>query len=185
MTWPSSGRRFLSAPPEVAVLPTADGPKVRADERGTSVPTVGGRPLRLESGHRSNLSVLVMDARPLHPCRPSRGVRHRARGYAGTLQVGGFSGCGHLQLCHLTIACETGFKLADGGVSKAGRGGSGRRCAGPRRCLAGLLGVRAGLSVFSCPPVGVRTKVSGRSATVRVVICPVAPATTSSGRCRG
>jgi len=103
LTWSSSGRRFLSAPPEVAVLPTADGPKVRAGECGTSVPTVGGRMLRLESGHRSNLSVLVMDARPLHPCRPGRGVRHRARGCAGTLQVGGCSGCGHLQLCHLGI----------------------------------------------------------------------------------
>jgi len=55
LTWPSSARRFLSAPPEVAVLPTADGPKVRAGECGTSVPIVGGRLLRLESGHRSNL----------------------------------------------------------------------------------------------------------------------------------
>jgi len=90
-------------PPEVAVLPTADGPKVRAGQCGTSVPTVGGRLLRLEIGHRSNLSVLVMDARPLHPYRPDRGVRHRARGCARTLQVGGFSGCGHLQLCHLRI----------------------------------------------------------------------------------
>ncbi len=83
-----------------ATLRTADGPKVRAVECGTSVQIVGGRLLAPEGHsrslvgeHRSNVFVPVTGARPSYPCRPSRGVRHRARGCAGTLQVGGFSGC--------------------------------------------------------------------------------------------
>jgi len=74
-------------------------PKVRAVECGTSIQIVGGRLLGPErhsrylvGEERSNLFVPVTDARPLHPCRPSRGVRHRVRGCAGTLEVGGFSG---------------------------------------------------------------------------------------------
>ena len=68
LIWPSSGRRFLSAPPEVAVLPTADGPKVRAGECGTSVPTVGGRLLRLESGIGATCSSqLWMPVRCIRP----------------------------------------------------------------------------------------------------------------------
>jgi len=102
LIWSSSTRRFLSVPPEVgrtASPPAADSPQVRAVECGTSVRIVGGRLLGPErhsrylvGEHRSDVSVPVTDARPLHPCRPSAGVRHRARGCAGTLQLGELSG---------------------------------------------------------------------------------------------
>jgi len=49
--------------------------------------------------HRSNSSVPVTNARTVHPRRSNRGVRHRARGCAGTLQVGGFSGVAGICSC--------------------------------------------------------------------------------------
>ncbi len=79
LIWSSPTRRFLSAPPEVAVPatpPTAHGPRptVRAVEYGTSVQVVASRGLAPEGhsryllgGHRSNVSVPATDARPWHP----------------------------------------------------------------------------------------------------------------------
>ncbi len=103
LIWSSSTRRFLSVPLEVAVPPSRPQPAVPRCgplECGTSVRIVGGRLLGPEGHsrylvgeHRSDVSFPVTDARPWHSCRPDRGVRHRARGCAGTLEVGGFSGC--------------------------------------------------------------------------------------------
>jgi len=88
---------------EVAVPPSRPQPAVPRCgplECGTSVRIVGGRLLGPEAHsrylvgeHRSDVSFPVTDARPWYSCRPDRGVRHRARGCAGTLEVGGFLGC--------------------------------------------------------------------------------------------
>jgi hypothetical protein len=40
----------------------------------------------LLGAQRNTLSVPVTDARPVHQCRPSRGVRHRARGVRGNAE---------------------------------------------------------------------------------------------------
>jgi len=62
-------RRFAR---RYTVIPSvADGPTVRPVECGTD---------------STSLSVPVTDARPVHPCRPSRGVRHRARGVRGNAE---------------------------------------------------------------------------------------------------
>jgi len=78
-----------------AVPPATDNPQVRAVECAPSVQIVGDRLLGPEGHsryplgqHRSNFSVPVTGGRPWHPCRPARGVRHRARGCAGTPGVG-------------------------------------------------------------------------------------------------
>jgi len=83
-----------------AITTTTGGPRCEPLECGTSVRIVGGRLLGPEAHsrylvgeHRSDVSFPVTDARPWYSCRPDRGVRHRARGCAGTLEVGGFLGC--------------------------------------------------------------------------------------------
>ncbi len=79
-------------PPKSAVPPVRPRPTVpRCGPLSAARPfgIVGGRLLGPETHsryrvgeHRSDVSVPVTDARPLLPCRPSAGVRHRARGCA-------------------------------------------------------------------------------------------------------
>ena len=80
MTWPSSGRRFLSAPPEVAVPPTADGPcrrvrHVRSDS-GRSAAEAGDRASeQLVGPGYGRPSVASVQAKPgcKTPCKRARG----------------------------------------------------------------------------------------------------------------
>jgi len=127
-------RRFLSAPPKSPCRsrPTVLGCGLLSEACPFKLWAAG-----CWAGERASAQLVgpVMDARPWHPRRPSRDVRHRARGCAGTLQVGGFSGCGHLQLCHLGIPCDTRSDRPDltGGCA-AGRSA----CGHPLRVNLGL-----------------------------------------------